>query len=154
MLALETVSSRSFSLSAMCVGSLSVDQQRHTRKVGPNREAVLNRRRESVLFVVVRRDIKQRERKRQTLFTFSRSTLFQLPLLCVSLISYHLENRITPANDVIDQLREKTFFCFLFSSLLLSFFFYYFFFFSGVLKEVKFKLSSANILRQENLQRH
>ena len=129
MLALETVSSRSFSLSAMCVGSLSVDQQRHTRKVGPNREAVLNRRRESVLFVVVRRDIKQRERKRQTLFTFSRSTLFQLPLLCVSLISYHLENRITPANDVIDQLREKTFFCFLFSSLLLSFFFYYFFFF-------------------------
>ena len=129
MLALETVSSRSFSLSAMCVGSLSVDQQRHTRKVGPNREAVLNRRRESVLFVVVRRDIKQRERKRQTLFTFSRSTLFQLPLLCVSLISYHLENRITPANDVIDQLREKTLFCFLFSSLLLSFFFYYFFFF-------------------------
>ena len=129
MLALETVSSRSFSLSAMCVGSLSVDQQRHTRKVGPNREAVLNRRRESVLFVVVRRDIKQRERKRQTLFTFSRSTLFQLPLLCVSLISYHLENRITPANDVIDQLRENFLLFFVFFFAPLVFFLLFFFFF-------------------------
>ena len=99
----------------------SINNDTHT-KVGPYREAVLNRRRESVLFVVVRRDIKQRERSRQTLFTFSRSTLFQLSLLCVSLISYHLENRITPANDVIDQFRRKLSFVFLFSSLLLSFF--------------------------------